>query len=107
MNHYSLYFMVALVLGGLVALATTVVLRKQKLKGHQRLQLIRILFWVIAVMAIFTSALQVFLFATGRSPSWFPNPSVFVSLVVVSIIYAQTSKSIQNKKQNGRTDSSS
>ena len=99
--------MVALVLGGLVALATTVVLRKQKHKGHQRLQLIRILFWVIAVMAIFTSALQVFLFATGSSPSWFPNPSVFVSLVVVSILYAQTSKSIQNKKQNGRTDSSS
>ena len=99
MNHYPLYIIVALVLVGLVALTTTVVLRKQKPNGHARLQLIRFLFWLIAAIAIFTLALQVFLFAAGRSPSWFPNPSVFVSLVIVSIIYAQTSKSIQNNKK--------
>ena len=99
MNHYPLYFIVALVLGGLVALTTIVGLRKQKPNGHARLQLIRFLFWLIAVIAIFTSTLQVFLFATGRSPSWFPNPNVFVILGVVSIIYALTSKSIQNNKK--------
>jgi peptidoglycan/LPS O-acetylase OafA/YrhL len=108
MNHYSLYFMVALVLGGLVALATILWLRKQKNKGHSQLrQLIRLLLWISAASSIFAMALQVFLFATGRSPSWFPDANVFVSLLVAGLIYAQTSKSIQNKKQNGRTGSSS
>ena len=99
--------MVALVLGGLVALATIVGVRKHKSIGHMRLQLIRFLFWFMAAIAILSSAVQVFLFATGRSPSWFPDTGVFSTLVIIGIFYAITSKSTQNKNQNGRTDSSS
>jgi len=109
MNPYPLLIIVStqLIVIGLIAWAGTVWTRKQKDRGHARLQLIRLLFWFIAAIAVFTSAVQVFLFATGRISSWFPNPSAFGSLVIVSIIYAQTSKSIRKRKQNGRTGSSS
>jgi len=57
---------------------------------------LRLLSLLSLAIVILTTAVQTYDYATGRSPTWLPHPSILISLAGIFCMYALAAKKLKS-----------
>lgn len=87
-----------LVVLGVISVLALVWIGRQKDTLNARVKILRLLFWLMVAVAVIASTGQLYLHVTGKSPGWFPHPTVFVMLPVVGLLYRSTMQAMKDRR---------